>query len=114
MLPSRHLGPFTIHAHPEQHILCAGMAKLAPGAAEMVNASLPLGHAQATWDIAIAAVFLASNGARCISGDTLVRCPVDRSSSGVCSTRDVTVCALSDVVNRCHDSGCSLTRAHAC
>ena len=50
----------------------AGVAKLAPGAAEVVNASLPLGHAQATWDIAIAAVFLASNGARCISGDTLV------------------------------------------
>ena len=49
------------------------MAKLAPGAAAVVNASLPLGHAQATWDIAMAAVFLASNGARCISGDTLVR-----------------------------------------
>ena len=52
--------------------LLAGMAKLAPGAAEAVNCSLPLGHAQATWDIGMSAVFLASNGARCISGDTLV------------------------------------------
>ena len=49
------------------------MAKLAPGAAEAVNSSLPLGHAQATWDIGMSAVFLASHGARCISGDTLVR-----------------------------------------
>ena len=35
-------------------------------------AEIPLGHAQATWDIAITAVYLASEAARCVNGDTIV------------------------------------------
>lgn len=36
---------------------------------------IPLGHAQATWDIGITAVYLASEAARCVNGDTIVRAP---------------------------------------
>ena len=37
-------------------------------------AEIPLGYAQATWDIAITAVYLASEAARCVNGDTIVSC----------------------------------------
>ncbi|KAK9832722.1 hypothetical protein WJX81_003788 [Elliptochloris bilobata] len=56
----------------------AGLQKLAGvnGGEEAVNkavaACIPVGHVGARWDIAIAAVFLASPAARFISGDTLV------------------------------------------
>jgi len=33
---------------------------------------IPLGRAQATWDIGITAVYLASDAARCVNGDTIV------------------------------------------
>ena len=33
---------------------------------------IPLGHAQAPWDLGITAVYLASEAARCINGDTIV------------------------------------------
>ena len=39
---------------------------------EAFIAEIPLGRAQATWDIGITAVFLASEAARCINGDTIV------------------------------------------
>lgn len=50
----------------------AGMAKLDGGTSEAMLETLPLGRMQHTWDIAIAAVFLAGHAARCISGHTLV------------------------------------------
>lgn len=36
---------------------------------------IPLGHAQASWDLGITAVYLASEAARCVNGDTLVSPP---------------------------------------
>lgn len=53
------------------------MAKLAPGAEEaakaVVSASIPLRGAMGRkWDIAMAAVFLSSQGAGFISGDVMV------------------------------------------
>jgi len=42
---------------------------------EMLEAfitEIPLGRAQATWDIGITAVYLASDAARCVNGDTIV------------------------------------------
>ncbi|KAK9803107.1 hypothetical protein WJX73_004532 [Symbiochloris irregularis] len=50
----------------------AGMAKLDGGTSDKMLSMLPLGRMQHPWDIAIAAVFLASPAGRCISGDTLV------------------------------------------
>ncbi|KXZ54019.1 hypothetical protein GPECTOR_5g13 [Gonium pectorale] len=51
----------------------AGMAKLAPGAREVVGASIPLRSEMGrTWDIAMAVLFLASPAAAFVSGDTLV------------------------------------------
>lgn len=40
-------------------------------------AEIPLGHAQATWDIGITAVYLASEAARCVNGDTIVSCSMN-------------------------------------
>lgn len=52
-----------------------GMAKLDGGTSDKMLSMLPLGRMQHPWDIAIAAVFLASAAGRCVSGDTLVsRC----------------------------------------
>ena len=57
----------------------SGASKLAgQGASEeemtaALLAEIPTGHAQATWDIAITAVYLASEAARCVNGDTIVR-----------------------------------------
>jgi len=42
---------------------------------EMLEAfitEIPLGRAQATWDIGITAVYLASEAARCVNGDIIV------------------------------------------
>ena len=50
----------------------AGMAKLAPGMEEMALQTIPLGTWGQKRDIAMASVFLASNAARFISGETLV------------------------------------------
>jgi hypothetical protein len=63
---------------------CAGLQKLAgvDGGEDAVNravaACIPVGHVGAKWDIAIAAVFLASPAARFISG--LPRPPADQAS----------------------------------
>ena len=55
-----------LHHHPP-HGLAAGMSKLAPGAeekmTEMVVASIQIGRMGRKWDIAMAAVFLASSAA---------------------------------------------------
>ncbi|KAG2487676.1 hypothetical protein HYH03_013676 [Edaphochlamys debaryana] len=51
----------------------AGMAKLAPGARDLVGATIPLrGRMGTKWDIAMAVVYLASPAAAFVSGDTLV------------------------------------------
>ncbi|GLI62686.1 hypothetical protein VaNZ11_005362 [Volvox africanus] len=51
----------------------AGMAKLAPGAKEMVQSTIPLRNQMGRkFDIAMAVVFLASPAAAFVSGDTLV------------------------------------------
>ncbi|KAG2454386.1 hypothetical protein HYH02_001409 [Chlamydomonas schloesseri] len=51
----------------------AGMAKLAPGAKELVQSTIPLrGQMGRKWDIAMVCVFLASPAAAFVSGDTLV------------------------------------------
>ena len=56
----------------------AGASKLAGkdgSESEMLEAfiaEIPLARAQATWDIGITAVFLASEAARCVNGDTIV------------------------------------------
>eukprot|EP00798_Chlamydomonas_sp_ICE-L_P022710 gene22710-29866_t len=54
----------------------AGMSKLAPGSEEkmmkMVTETIPLGRMGRKWDIAMAAVFLASPAASFMTGDTMV------------------------------------------
>ncbi|EFJ42344.1 hypothetical protein VOLCADRAFT_67136 [Volvox carteri f. nagariensis] len=51
----------------------AGMAKLAPGAKEFVQSTIPLRNQMGRkWDIAMAVVFLASPAAAFVSGDVLV------------------------------------------
>ena len=72
-----------IHAH-----YTVGMAKLDGGTSDAMLASLPLGRMQHPWDIAIAAVYLASPAARCLSGDTLVW-PLMPSLAGLCKRKHI-------------------------
>jgi len=50
----------------------AGMSKLAPGFEEMVAQTIPLQRMGERWDIAMAAVYLASSAGRFVTGETLV------------------------------------------
>ena len=50
----------------------AGMSKLAPGFEEMVAQTIPLQRMGERWDIAMAAVYLASPAGRFVTGETLV------------------------------------------
>lgn len=64
----------------------SGASKLAgtQGSEEEMKAAFtaetPLGRAQATWDIGITAVYLASEAARCINGDIIVSIPRERAA----------------------------------
>lgn len=72
----------------------AGVSKLAGrggGAEEQAAYSrreIPLGHMQATWDLGITAVYLASDAARCVNGDTIVRVPSSRALHQISSFCD--------------------------
>lgn len=67
-----------VYSVPQLASRCIGASKLAGkdgSDEEMLKAftsEIPLGRAQATWDIAITAVYLASEAARCVNGDILV------------------------------------------
>ena len=50
----------------------AGMTKLAPGMSDEVNKLIPLKRMATKWEIAMSVLFLVSNGAGYITGETLV------------------------------------------
>ena len=67
----------------------AGLSNSEEEAQAAFVSEIPLGKAQATWDIGITAVYLASEAARCVNGDTIVSSPPLPSSSRllqVCSS----------------------------